>query len=146
MRELHTEIEIEASADSVWDILTGFADYPRWNPFIRQITGIPEKGARLEVQIKPPGSKGMTFRPIVTRVAANLELRWLGRLLFPKLFDGEHIFEIESRGGNTVRFIQRENFSGLLVPLLWKSLDSSTRRGFSEMNRALKTLAEATHE
>jgi uncharacterized protein YndB with AHSA1/START domain len=35
MKELHTEIEIDASAERVWDILTDFASYPQWNPFIR---------------------------------------------------------------------------------------------------------------
>jgi uncharacterized protein YndB with AHSA1/START domain len=37
MKELHSEIEIDASAERVWAILTDFASYPRWNPFIRSI-------------------------------------------------------------------------------------------------------------
>jgi hypothetical protein len=42
-----------------------------------------------------------------------------------------------------VRFVQREAFRGLLVPLFARSLDNSTLRGFEEMNRALKERAEA---
>lgn len=145
MRELHTEIEIGASADRVWAILIDFGNYPKWNPFIRHIGGLPLEGEKLEVQMKPPGSRGMTFKPTVTRVEAKKELRWLGRLLFPGLFDGEHIFQIVPNGDNAVRFIQRENFNGLLVSLFWKSLDRDTRKGFLEMNQALKTMAEATH-
>jgi hypothetical protein len=142
MRQLHTEVEIRASADHVWAILTNFPDYRNWNPFIRQITGLPVEGARIAVRLEPSGARGMTFKPTITRVRMNRELRWVGRLLFAGIFDGEHIFEIESRGKSAVRFIHRENFSGLLVPLLWKSLDTDTRRGFSEMNQALKALAE----
>jgi hypothetical protein len=41
-----------------------------------------------------------------------------------------------------VRFVHREEFTGVLVPLLWRSLDRGTRRGFEEMNRRLKELAE----
>jgi hypothetical protein len=37
-----------------------------------------------------------------------------------------------------VRFVQRERFKGLLLPLLSKMLDGETRRGFEEMNRPLK--------
>ena len=72
----------------------------------------------------------------------NDELRWLGHLLLPGLFDGEHIFSIEPVESNRVRFIQREKFRGILVPLFANSLDKDTRRGFEEMNEALKNLAE----
>jgi uncharacterized protein YndB with AHSA1/START domain len=51
MKELHSEIEINAPAERVWELLTDFASYPQWNPFIRTISGQPTKGERLEVRI-----------------------------------------------------------------------------------------------
>ena len=48
----------------------------------------------------------------------------------------------EIAGENFVRFIQREQFRGLLVPLLWSSIESKTRQGFNEMNTALKNEVE----
>src|SRR5256712_13020632 len=80
----------------------------------------------------------MTFRPRVLNVVPNRELRWLGRLGLPRLFDGEHIFELVPVGPNRTRFVQRERFRGLFVPFLAKSLDRDARRGLEEMNRALK--------
>ena len=50
MKELYSEIEIAASAERVWRLLTDFASYPRWNPFIRSIGGRPIPGERLEVR------------------------------------------------------------------------------------------------
>jgi hypothetical protein len=85
----------------------------------------------------------MTFKPKVLNAEPNRELRWLGHLLFPGLFDGEHSFTIQPLGESRVRFVQREEFKGLLVPLLARSLDNGTRRGFEEMNRALKERAES---
>jgi hypothetical protein len=38
------------------------------------------------------------------------------------LFDGEHIFAVEPIDGGKTRFVQRELFSGLLVPLLRKMI------------------------
>jgi len=38
----------------------------------------------------PPGDACVTFKPVVKRVDLNRELRWLGRLIVPGLFDGEH--------------------------------------------------------
>ena len=145
MRELRTEININAPADRVWRLLTDFEHYPRWNPFIRSVRGRPEANTRLEIFIQPSGARGMTFRPTVLRAEPGRELRWLGRLLLPGLFDGEHIFEVEELAGGGVRFVQREKFSGLLVPLLWGRLDRDTRRGFNEMNAALKELAESAN-
>jgi hypothetical protein len=144
MKELHSEIEIQASDKRVWHLLTDFASFPQWNPFIRQAKGEAKVGARLEVLIQPSGASGMTFKPVVLKVEPNRELRWLGRLLMPGLFDGEHIFTIETLDANRIRFTQREIFTGLLVPLFARSLDTDTRRGFEEMNQVLKSRAEQT--
>jgi len=144
MKELRTEIEIQASNQRVWQLLTDFASFPQWNPFIRQANGEVKVGAGLVIHLQPSGASGMTFKPIVLKVEPNRELRWLGRLLMPGLFDGEHTFTIETLAANRVRFTQREVFTGLLVPLFARSLDADTRRGFEEMNQALKSRAEQT--
>ena len=146
MKELHSEIEIDAPAERVWYLLTDFASYPQWNPFIRRISGEPTKGERLEARIEPPGGRGMTFKPKVLNAEPNRELRWLGHLLVAGLFDGEHSFTIQPLEENRIRFIQREAFKGLLVPLFARSLETNTQRGFEEMNRALKERAEAAPE
>jgi hypothetical protein len=142
MRELETHIEINAPAQLVWQILTDFDRYPQWNPFIRRITGEPKAGNRLEVLIQSPNSRAMTFKPVIVCAQTCKELRWLGRFLVPGLFDGEHRFVIEPAGENRVLFTHAEIFKGMLVPILWKSLDRNTRQGFQQMNQALKTMAE----
>jgi|CXWL01.1.fsa_nt_gi hypothetical protein len=139
---LHTEIEIEASAERVWAVLSDFASYPQWNPFIRSVAGVPQQGVRLQIVVQPRGGKVMRFSPIVLAVKATRELRWRGRVLFPGIFDGEHHFLIEPLGEGKVRFRQSERFSGFLVWLLRASLDRDTKQGFEEMNRALKVRAE----
>src|SRR5215203_4503824 len=146
MKELHSEIEIAASPERVWDILADFAAYPRWNPFIRRISGELKVGERLEVRLEPPGSRGITLRPTVLSAEPNRQLRWLGHLLVPGLFDGEHTLATEPLGENRVRFVQHEVFKGVLVRLLARSLYNNTLRGFEEMNGALKERAEAIPE
>lgn len=141
--QLHAEIEINATPDRVWKILTDFAAYPEWNPFIRSARGVPEQGARLEVRIQPSGEKGMTFRPSVLVADIDRELRWLGRVLFPGVFDGEHRFVIEPLSDKKIRFRQSEQFRGILVPFFKASLDRGTKKGFEAMNLALKMRAEA---
>jgi hypothetical protein len=141
--ELQTAVEIDAPTERVWSLLLDFASYPAWNPFIREISGVPEVGARLVVRLGPPGKKASTFRPVVRRVVAAREFVWLGHLLVSGLFDGEHRFRLEPLdGGRRTRFCHSERFGGLLVPLLRRSLDTDFRSAFVAMNEALKARAE----
>jgi hypothetical protein len=141
-KELYTEIEINASPAKVWRILTGFEDYPNWNPFVKKVSGNLAVGEKLDIFIQPARTRGMRFKPTLLVVEKEKELRWLGKFLMSGLFDGEHFFKIESLGEKKVKFIHGENFSGLLVGLMAKSLDSDTLRGFKEMNEAIKREAE----
>ncbi|MFB0544750.1 MAG: SRPBCC family protein [Asgard group archaeon] len=141
-KEISSEIEIESSAEQVWQHLTDFESFPEWNPFIRKASGKVKAGERIEVFLQLPESKGMTFRPKLLKVEPNRELRWLGRLVIPRVFDGEHIFTIEEVGEGRVRFFQREKFRGFLAPLFLAMIKSSTLHGFEEMNKALKERAE----
>jgi len=142
MHHLKTTIEINASCDVVWSVITDFAAYPRWNPFVRSIEGGLMVGETLNVSLQPPKSRGMRFRPVLLTVEPNRELRWKGKLLFPGLFDGEHYFKLQPLQNGSVAFDQGEEFSGLLVPLFRSSLDGATRQGFIAMNEALKQEAE----
>ena len=141
MRVLETRIQISASPEKVWSILTDFETYPEWNPFITNAQGQIKVGAKLTIDLSPPRTKAMVFKPVVKSVVENREFSWIGHFLFPGIFDGEHIFNIKPTESGCL-FIQKENFSGLLLPLLWKSLDKDTREGFEQMNQALKEKAE----
>ena len=143
MKELTTSLDIEASPQAIWQILTDFSAFEQWNPFIRSISGQAVQGTKLEVHIQPPGGQGMTFKPTVLVVEPEREFTWLGHFLIPGLFDGEHRFCLEPLGDNRTRFTQSERFGGLLVPLLAKDLDTKVRQGFEAMNQALKTRAES---
>ena len=140
--ELHAETSIQASPQRVWEVLTNFAAYHEWNPYIPQINGSVEAGSRLDVQLQPPGARGMRMRPTVLAATPSQELRWLGHLGILGLFDGEHRFRIDYLGPDRVRFVQEERFTGLLAPIVLRFIERGTRQGFESMNQALKSRAE----
>jgi len=142
MKEIRTEILIQSEPERVWDIFSDFKSYPRWNPFIHSVDGEVCAGNRILIRLTPPDAKPVSFKPAVLLVNQNRELRWLGHFIIPGLFDGEHIFELADNKNGTTTFIQREIFTGILVPLLKKMLDNNTRRGFEMMNRKLKEICE----
>jgi hypothetical protein len=142
VRSIETSIEIDAPPAQVWKVFSDFARYPEWNPFVASLTGNVETGERIEVRLTPPGGRSMTFKPRVMAFDQDSQLRWLGHLVIPGLFDGEHQFEMEPIDGGRTRFIQREDFTGILVSLVLKMIGESTRQGFGAMNSALKQRVE----
>jgi len=134
---------IRASAARVWGTLSDFASYPHWNPYICRIIGEACEGSRIEVSVQPPGRVGLTCRPKVVEALAERALRWRHRLFLPGVLDHEHQCLIEPLDGDAVRLVQREIYTGMLVPLLPRSLDDSTVQGFRAMHEALRAHTEA---
>lgn len=142
MREIITRVDIEAVPERVWGALTSFDYYPDWNPFIRQASGRLQVGETLTLRMFPSQGKPMTFRPTVLAVDPQRELRWIGRLVLPGVFDGEHSFKLSPIEGGATRLVQAERFSGALVPFV-RAVVERTVNDFDRLNRALKNYVEA---
>jgi len=141
LKEIRTEIDIKASPEKVWEVLTDFNNFPQWNPFIRQINGDPKVGTKLKIHLHTSSGKSRTYRPTVTKVEPNRELRWSGKSFIPGMFNGERIFTIELKT-NHVRFVHREIFTGLGVALAGDRLDKDMYQSFEKMNDAFKEEVE----
>jgi hypothetical protein len=140
--ELHTEIDIDAAPEVVWQVLTDLDRWADWNPFITSSVGMAEVGETLVNRMEPPGGKAITFKPQVTVVENGKTFEWLGKLGFSGVFDGRHRFDVETSGTGT-KLIQSESLDGILVRVMRKSLDTHTKAGFESMNVALKARAES---
>ncbi len=141
---ISTTIDIDASPRDVWDVLIDFAAYADWNPFMDRVEGTPEVGAKLVVHMAPNGGRGMTFKPTVLAATPGKELRWLGKLGFGGLFDGEHSFVLTPNADGTTHLEHGERFSGVLVALL-KGTMKNSHAGFEAFNQTLKQRVEAAH-
>lgn len=140
MPTVETAELIAAPPKLVWSILTDLSSYPEWNPFIVEGSGEFKRGGKIKLRMRPPGGREMSFRPVVLKVDEDRELRWKGQLLVPGVFDGEHYFVLEAEGEHT-RLRHGEDFTGLLPRFMGRALER-TRKGFIELNVALKARAE----
>lgn len=135
---IHTTIDINASPAQVWDILTDFASYSEWNPFIKKIEGEVAVGNRIYAEIG-----NMKFKPVVVAFETEKVFEWLGHVLIPRvIFDGQHKFELIANSDGTTTLNHSEKFQGILVPLMKNMLNNETKAGFESMNEALKARAE----
>jgi hypothetical protein len=140
-----TRIEIDAPPSAVWSVLIERARYPEWNPFVRRWGGELRVGNRMSVDLRPPGGRVYTFRPVLVAFEDGREIRWLGKLGPGGLFNGEHSLRVEPLAEDRTRFVQSERFTGILVPLLRGAIAGASA-GFEQMNQALKRRVENRSE
>lgn len=138
---LRTSIDISADQQIVWDILKDFDRYPDWNPCLISVTGGISTGSRLTISINPDYFISKRFKARLLEYSKEKGIRWFGRAAIPHMFAGDHSFEIIPTSTG-VTFIQREEFSGILVPFLRRTLDRKTKKGYEEMDRALRARSE----
>ncbi|WLQ49024.1 SRPBCC domain-containing protein [Streptomyces poriferorum] len=144
---LTASIEIEASSDEVWQVLTDLSAYPQWNPFITS-TQVTSEGGRLEEgatlrNVMHDRTGDTVFSPELLTVDPGRELRWIGKMGPGWIADGEHRFVIEEAGGGRVRLTQSESFTGVAVPFAEGMLRADTLPQFRAMNEALARRVEA---
>lgn len=138
VRSFHTQIEIDAPPEAVWDVLADTARYAEWNPYHVKVHGPLRVGEDLDVLIVKPNGDQVELAPTVMRIEPPRELTWGGGI--HGLFFGEHAFLIEPLDTARSLFVQKEEFKGLFVP--FASL-GSIEEGYNQMNEALKQRVEA---
>jgi hypothetical protein len=146
MKEISTEITIQATKADVWNVLTDFRSYPRWNPFIQEIKGDLKVGSKLELKIVTPKKRIRKYTPVVTLVSPNSELRWHGKAFMPGLLDGERIFRLSNEGETLVRFEHKEIFGGIGALIGSKFLVKDIFESENNMNQALKLEVESKNK
>ena len=132
--EIRTEIEIEGTAQEVWDTLTDFESYSEWNTGFVRAEGRAEVGETLHITFSQTAGRTTKMHPTVLAADPRHELRWLGRLLMPGIFDGEHRFEIHETEPGRVTFVQSEQFRGVLVPFVRSMIEGNTLSMLERVN------------
>ena len=111
------EINIRASARVIWKLLTDAQNFPRWNTTVTRVEGEIREGQRLRLRV--PGTD-RAFTPKVSNVVPDQRMTWTGG--FAPLFKGVRTFELTPCSDGTTRFVMQERFSGLILPLIRRSL------------------------
>ena len=110
-------VNIGASAEDIWRLLTDAKDFPRWNSTVTSIEGQIREGERLRLHV-PATTR--VFTPKVSGVVPNQRMNWTGG--FAPLFKGVRSFALMPREDGSTDFAMEERFSGLMLPLAKGSL------------------------
>src|SRR6185369_11569572 len=111
------EVNIRASAESIWRLLTDAKGFPRWNSTVTGIDGEIREGERLQLRV--PGTD-RTFTPRVSGVVPRECMVWTGG--FAPVLKGVRTFQLKPRSDGSTDFEMEERFSGLMLPLVKGSM------------------------
>jgi hypothetical protein len=110
---------IEAAPATIWAILTDSPSYSEWDSGVLRIDGRIAPGERLKLVSEANPKR--TFSLKVTEFRPGERMTWEGGMPLG-LFRGVRTFTLSPQGNNTTRFIVREQYTGPLLPMIWRSM------------------------
>jgi hypothetical protein len=139
MKSFRTSTLIRSTPDTIWSILTDASRWSEWNTTVSKIDGKIAPGEKITVYAKV--NPGRAFPLKVSEFIPGKKMVWAGGMPLG-LFKGERTYTLTPRSDGQVEFDMREEFSGLMAPLITKSIPD-LQPSFEEFALALKQRAEA---
>ncbi len=118
------QIEIAASPDVIWELLSNIGRWPAWNSLVQkaELSGPLHPGSVFKWQ-----SKGFAVTSTLREVDPNRRLAWTGKAFGTRAV---HIWEMEEKNHGTI-LRTAESFGGwlpkLLPAVMQRSLDETLR-------------------
>lgn len=134
-------IGVQAPAAVIWDVIYDLDRWEEWNPMYPKASGEIRIGQILDLTLVVPGQAPQQIHPVVLDWVPGDQLHWRLTLLRGMVKTTRYI-EIEQLGDESCIVSNGEIFGGLMGPSIAKRMGRAVRRGFVEMNEALKARAE----
>ena len=130
---------IQASPETIWSLLTDAAGLPTWDSGIDRVEGRIAPGETIKVF--SAAAPGRAFPVKVVDFTPARTMRWSGGMPLG-LFKGERTFTLTPQGERTTRFTMREEYSGPMLGMMWRSMPN-LQPSFDQFASGLKRTAEA---
>jgi hypothetical protein len=131
---------IKAGPEQIWPVLVDGAKYADWDSGVDKVEGRIAPGEKIKVYVK--AHPGRAFPVKVADFEPGRMMRWTGGMPLG-LFRGERTYTLTPQGDGTTRFTMREEYTGPLLPLIWKSIPNLAP-SFEQFANGLKQRVEAT--
>jgi hypothetical protein len=138
MKFYEASADINASPETIWPILTDGAGYTMWDSGVERVEGRIASGETIKVFSKV--NPGRAFPVKVSAFVPGQRMTWTGGMPLG-LFKGERTFTLSPGGNGATRFTMREQYSGPLLPLIWRTIPD-LGPSFRQFANGLKQRAE----
>jgi hypothetical protein len=138
MKAYEAEATINAPPDKIWAILTDGQAYPTWDSGVR-VEGRIAPGETIKIHSE--AAPGRAFPIKVAEFVPGERMVWSGGMPLG-LFRGVRTFRLTPAGNGATRLHVREEYTGPLLPLIWRSMPD-LGPSFTRFTNGLKQRAEA---
>ena len=119
MKAYDATVEIKASPDTIWAILTDGPGYQAWDSGVERVDGRIAPGEKITV--RSAANPGRAFPVKVTGFDPGRRMTWSGGMPLG-LFKGVRTLTLAPGSDGTTRFTMREEYTGPLLPMIWRSM------------------------
>jgi hypothetical protein len=140
MRHYEASSIIAARPEEVWEILVDAPGYAHWDSGVVRVDGRVELGRKIKVVSEANPKRA--FPVTVTALDPVRRMVWAGGMPLG-LFKGIRTFTLTPQEGGTTAFTMREEYTGPLVPLIWRSMPD-LGPSFEKFAAGLKSRVEQT--
>jgi hypothetical protein len=139
MRHFETETSIEAAPEQVWEVLADTGSWPDWDSGVLAVEGEAAKGNRIKIRSELNPKRAYPVK--VIEFEPGYRMAWQGGMPLG-LFKGVRKYTLAPEREGRTRFVMREEFSGPLLPLIWRSIPDMND-SFRQFTSGLKQRVEA---
>jgi len=137
MRAYEATVLIDAPAELIWPALTDVAAWPQWDSGVTKVDGGLALGHKLTITVA--ANPGRAFPVKVVDLQAPDRMVFRGGMPMG-LFTGQRTYTLAAEGSGT-RFTMREEYSGPLAGMIFKSIPD-LGPSFRQFAEGLKKQAE----
>lgn len=141
--DVRVETEIEASAETVWSIISNFSKWSDWHKSGVEI--LTNNGVPVLLKTQMSGVP-LSINLEKVKIKAPSHLEWTGTLpIIGNLLSGVRKFTLFEISESRCKLIQEEKFSGALCGLARRKLIASYQQRYNLHNQKIKAIAESVH-
>ena len=140
MKYFEASSTIRANPEKVWSVLTDGERFPQWDSGIERVEGKIAPGATIKLYVKV--NPGRAFPLKVAEFSPPQRMVFTGGMPLG-LFKGVRTYTLEPDGSGGTRFHMREEYTGPLLGMIWKSIPD-LGPSFQQFAVGLKARAEGT--
>lgn len=141
---IDASVDIDAPAELVWQVITDFAHYGEWNPFVSECSSSLIPGEPIDMLVHL-GPRPRRQREFIRSHTPGSELSYAMKPVPLGTLHSLRSHTLTPLDANRTRYESHFELAGWLHPVVVALLGKHLQRGFAGMTAGVKERAESLH-
>lgn len=143
-KKIHTEIEINAPREEVWQVLTDFEKMHEWSSSFQNLEGEFKQDGKATAFFKGPLGKTIKAEHSIIEFEEGVSFGWSDPMAMG--VRDYHIFRLEDLPDGKTKFIQSDHFTQGHSWFMQLMMNNSMEKMYAKFNQELKDRVESMIE